>query len=69
MRPAISYFREIVFYGVLRVDQLKTFLQLSLEVNSHHSNFPPGVEVIWEGKVPVSSGVGVHRLPRLSLGL
>ena len=48
-RPAISRFGEIVLNEFLWVHQLITFLQLSLEVNSHHSLFPPGIEVIWEG--------------------
>lgn len=58
-RPANSHFGEIVLNEFPWVHQLKTFLQLSLEVNSHHSLFPPDIEVIWEGQ-SVSSGVGIH---------
>lgn len=58
-RPAISCFGEIALNEFLWVHQLKTFLQLSLEVDCHHSLFPPGMEVIGEGQ-SASSGVGVH---------
>lgn len=52
MRQAVSYFRKIVFYGILRMAQLEAFLQLGPKVDNHHSHFPPSMEVIWEGKSP-----------------
>lgn len=45
VRQAVIYFKKIVVYRVLSVDQLEVFLQLGLEADSHHSHCLSGVKV------------------------